>query len=260
MRAIELATFGAIATGLHVAAAVQWNTVGSGETRPAPAGTVEVVAVAAANATLRDLVAEWEEPPHANEVVARILPTAVALPELDRTMKVPAERSPKPEIPALGAPPEAPGVVVAQPERTSLVRPRERPADLRVRRAAPSEPVTASRGSAGRTAAPASPSGVGGDDAALEAAHAGAVRDALAKARSYPAQARDRGISGRPVLQIDLDRSGRLLAAALARSSGSEILDRASLEAAHRAQFPAAPAALDRQSFSYRVGVSYALD
>ena len=77
------------------------------------------------------------------------------------------------------------------------------------------------------------------------------MRAAIAAAQVYPAVARDRGITGSARLHVVIARDGRLINARILRSSGSQILDRAGLDAAQRARLPAAPpSSPDRASAS----------
>ncbi len=256
MRVVEIAAFGLVATGLHVAVVAQWGDALSGGAVPAASGSIKAVSVSHADSSLQDLVTAWRTPPVTGGVTRRAVPDPIAPPLPDLARKVPAEKPETPRISAL-EPVSAASEPVRQPDRATALAPRARPEDMRATRAAP---AATSRGSAGRAAASDEQTIPAGNDAGLEAAHAAAVRGALAQARHYPDRARDRGIVGRPVLALDLDRSGRLISVALRQSSGSDLLDRASLEAARRARFPAAPPALTRQRFSYEVGVTYALD
>lgn len=64
----------------------------------------------------------------------------------------------------------------------------------------------------------------------------------LAKAKRYPAEAQVRGQSGVATVRVRLDRSGRVMAKALVKSSGVDALDRESLALIERAQpLPAPP-------------------
>ncbi|MEN4903431.1 TonB family protein [Luteimonas sp. TWI1437] len=67
----------------------------------------------------------------------------------------------------------------------------------------------------------------------------------LARYRHYPSAARTRGEEGVAIVRLRMDRAGRVLSAALARSSGSTRLDAAAIETFHRAApLPAIPADL----------------
>ncbi|MBB3345529.1 TonB family protein [Luteimonas sp. RC10] len=67
----------------------------------------------------------------------------------------------------------------------------------------------------------------------------------LARYRHYPTAARTRGEEGVAIVRLRMDRAGRVLSAALARSSGSTRLDAAAIETFHRAApLPAIPADL----------------
>jgi protein TonB len=94
----------------------------------------------------------------------------------------------------------------------------------------------------------------------LERGHEAGVRAALTRARRYPQRAVDRNVTGRTVLNVTIARNGRLVDARVVTGSGSDALDRASLEAAARAAFPAAPAELDGERFEYQLGLDYELN
>jgi protein TonB len=60
------------------------------------------------------------------------------------------------------------------------------------------------------------------------------AQTALAKFLMYPEEAIVRGLEGETVLLLNLDPTGRILRAEIARSSGHAILDQAALSAAQR--------------------------
>jgi protein TonB len=64
----------------------------------------------------------------------------------------------------------------------------------------------------------------------------------LSRFKTYPEQARDRGIQGRNSVTLTIGRDGRVISAALAGASGHSMLDAATLAAVRRATpFPAMP-------------------
>lgn len=68
------------------------------------------------------------------------------------------------------------------------------------------------------------------------------VLAALEQVRRYPPAAKARREEGVVVLVFSMNRSGRVTAAQVQKSSGSASLDRAALEAVRRARLPAVPA------------------
>ena len=101
----------------------------------------------------------------------------------------------------------------------------------------------------------------GSAPAAGTGAHAdwrAAVLAALARAKRYPNDARDRGLSGRAVVTFTLTRSGAVTGVALAASSGSAALDGATLAIPRRAAFPPMPPG-GPDSRPFTAGVRYDL-
>lgn len=99
-----------------------------------------------------------------------------------------------------------------------------------------------------------------GAEEAAASAYEKAIRDAVAAARSYPPEALTRGVEGTAGLKVIVRRDGRLVTAILLRSSGSSTLDRAALEAARRAIFPAAPTSLPGDRFAADATLTFRLD
>ncbi len=102
---------------------------------------------------------------------------------------------------------------------------------------------------------------------AVEAAPASALPAASGEARlrppefvrrvepAYPRSARLAGVEGVVRLRLALDAEGRLVAAAVAESSGSESLDRAALEAARDSRY--APARLGERDIPSETEAAY---
>lgn len=92
----------------------------------------------------------------------------------------------------------------------------------------------------------------------LLASWGGAIRARVEHHKRYPAQARNRRLSGVTTVRMEVARDGRLLAAAVAASSGHEAMDRAALDAVRSAaRFPAAPDELREASFRFDLPVSF---
>lgn len=82
----------------------------------------------------------------------------------------------------------------------------------------------------------------------------------LKRHKTYPAALKKAKTEGTVELQFTIDRSGRLVASAVKRSSGHPELDRAALEMlANASPLPPIPAFLDRSALSLSIPVEYSL-
>ena len=161
-------------------------------------------------------------------------PMQVRLVDLPKPV-VPPPPPPKPEP----MPPTPPHLVTPhvprQPVSPAPVTPSPVPMPSSVVAATPSPvqaPVTAS-------AAPAAPPAPQGptEDLAGEEAFAAGVRASIEEQKTYPMAARQMGMSGTVDIRYVISRSGKLLSAEVAESSGSPLLDRAALRAVQQASF-----------------------
>lgn len=98
------------------------------------------------------------------------------------------------------------------------------------------------------------------DPNALRGLFIGQVRQRIANAKYYPRMARRRGMEGQPVIAFTLNKNGRLMKVDLAQTSGYQLLDQAALEAVHQgAPYPEIPAELKRDTFKFKLPISFAL-
>jgi protein TonB len=81
----------------------------------------------------------------------------------------------------------------------------------------------------------------------------------LAAHRTYPVQARERGEEGNVAVRFTVERSGRVVEAAIAKASGSALLDEAALEMLRHAMFPAFPANMPQQQVTITTSIRYSL-
>jgi periplasmic protein TonB len=204
------------------------------------------------------------------------LPAPPPVPDVAHAMpadvRIPVSQELPPPLPALPQPPRqeiAPPVAPRKkPIPTAMPR-RSEPRKKQARRPAP-VPKTAStaRGHSGsgtqattRTATVRGGSG-GAAPTAGSAAWTGyrsRVVAHLTRFKTYPEQARDRGIVGRNAITITLARDGRVAASSLSASSGQSMLDAATLAALRRAQpFPAMPEG-GPATFTVTIGLRYDL-
>ncbi len=86
----------------------------------------------------------------------------------------------------------------------------------------------------------------------------GGIRARIEQHKRYPAEARNRRLSGTTTVRMEVARDGRLLSAAVSASSGHGVLDRAALDAVRDAgRFTAAPEELREASFRFDLPVSF---
>jgi protein TonB len=258
MRVGEALAFSALAVALHILALALWFENAAGGQTSTP-GVPTLLALQAPDAALLARVAEWETPPAATPgMVSQETPASA--PPADLPLAAP----PGPKMllpPSISRP--ATDLANETPEETSApaLRPAPRP-QLRAERESPRQPDSARlarAGAAGRAVA-AERSASGPENASVQDGYGGVVRAAIALAQTYPALAQARGIAGAATLRVAVARDGRLLSAQMVRSSGSDLLDRASLAAAQdAAPFAPAPRALSGDRFAFEVRLVYVL-
>jgi protein TonB len=154
----------------------------------------------------------------------------------------PAAEAPAAEIVAAPKPVETP------PETPKLAEPKPQPEPKpEAKPAAPSAAASPARPAASATPGRAGNRGLIETGAtALVSSYQAQVLAHLQRHRSYPEEARSRGITGTAVVHFALGRDGRVLALSLARSSGSSLLDEAALAMVRRAApFPPFPPGLN---------------
>jgi len=81
----------------------------------------------------------------------------------------------------------------------------------------------------------------------------------ISSRKSYPDEARRRGEEGRVAIRFTVDRSGRVLDAAIIGTSGSELLDQAALALLREASLPPFPAAMARARITITTALRYSL-
>jgi protein TonB len=193
-------------------------------------------------------------------------PPAAALPPTHTEVPTtpPPEVAPNDEpLPAAALPstrtevPTSQSAIAASPPRQSTARkPEARPAPSRPPVAkplvAPSAPQTAPMAPVARAPAPAQAA------PSVDPAWQAEVSKWLAR-RPYPEEARRRGEEGRVTVRFTVDRSGRVLDAAIVGTSGSERLDDATLSLLRQAVFPGFPAAMTQPRIVITTAVRYSL-
>jgi protein TonB len=178
---------------------------------------------------------------------------------------------PKPETPAEPATPTSVTPIVGRPDPREQEEPKQDTSrdartvvDRARTRSAPSAPSVAAspaRRAAARAPGPGGSLGqidIGG--AALISSYQARVLAHLSRFRTFPPEARSRGITGMAAVRFALAPNGRVLAASLARRSGAAILDAAALAMVRRASpFPPFPAGLKRSRLEFAAPVRFDL-
>jgi protein TonB len=200
------------------------------------------------------------EPMAQAPVEEQIAPTPpVEKPEVEAPPERKAEPAPPPPEPA----PE-PAKVVPEPPQAKPVPPKPKPVRVEAKKK-PSETPPAPRTSAppraerqGRAAAAATAG------AAAAAAALPSYRDRLAahlqRYKQYPESAKSAGKQGVAMLSFTVGRSGQVLGARLAGSSGVSELDAETMAMIRRAQpLPAFPPEMTQASLSFTVPVRFSI-
>jgi protein TonB len=81
----------------------------------------------------------------------------------------------------------------------------------------------------------------------------------IERRKFYPPIARRMGIEGVVRVKITLDREGKLKEVKVTSSSGSKILDRATVKLMKRCHFPPIPPEYDKEEFSVEIPIRYTL-
>ena len=203
-------------------------------------------------------------PPDLEEAGTTLPPmTPPSAPTVEPALAIVPPLDPEPPVQQFPQSPPAPAMELAKPsthdsgvERAPAQKPsQDRDRSLRAQMQASREKDEASPPTR-RKIAPPSASRRESDgsarraygDPAATAAYQTAVAGHLARFKRYPERARAQGSEGAPAVSFALDGSGRIVAAALARSSGNAALDAEVVAMARRASpFPVPPAGAPRQ-------------
>jgi protein TonB len=86
-----------------------------------------------------------------------------------------------------------------------------------------------------------------------------AVSGWLSSRKTYPEAARQRGEEGAVAVRFTVDRSGRVMDAAIVKASGSALLDDAALGLLRHAVLPAFPPDMTQSSITITTTMRYSL-
>ncbi len=186
------------------------------------------------------------------EAEATDTPARPALPE---RAPPPAPRPEAPEPPQMAALPEIDRRTTKAPEpERPVARPAAKPS-----KPAPAIPEQTARGTGQQQAAGSAKAHAPAQlDAAIRTSLMGewgaAIRARIEQQKHYPAGTRAQGTTH---LVLDVEADGRLLAVAVARSSGDPRLDAAALDAVRRARLPAKPDRLPGPRHRFTLPVTF---
>jgi protein TonB len=259
--------FGAVSALLHIALLGTLTLVVTRPelTPPPDEMPIEVVFETPTAPVMTPPSPEAQPPPP--EVVPNVEPppeAALPPPMVEVPTTPPPEVAPNVEPPPAAALPpmqtEVPtpqSAIAASPPRQSTARkPEARPVPSRPPVAkplvAPPAPQTAPMAPVARAPVPAQAA------PSVDPAWQAEVSKWLAR-RPYPEEARRRGEEGRVTVRFTVDRSGRVLDAAIVGTSGSERLDDATLSLLRQAVFPGFPAAMTQPRIVITTAVRYSL-
>lgn len=202
-------------------------------------------AVLALHVGVAAVVATWAVPLEAPEapppaVLIDMLPTPPAPP---KAAEVKPEEKPK-ELPVV----EKAEVVIRKPKPKPKVEKRKEPQVVKTLDTRP-EPAAPQRAATASSARPApSPN------------YLSVLYERLERYRRYPRTARSRRLEGTVNLSFTIDRSGHVLSASVAKSSGIQAFDDEVLAMARRADpFPPPPADRPGETLSFTIPISFSL-
>jgi protein TonB len=274
----EFTMFLAGATALHLAVGY---VAPSGTQAAAGAGGDAPVTLAAANAGLQDMIAEWDRPV---EIVQQVAQPAQNAPEMAPAL-MPSPERPVLERPGLQRPlagdaPALPDIdqTTAPKPKLAELRPKLRPADKPLAQAKPvqAKKTPAPKPGQKKSAQPAAPqkaAGAGakqattgggtgvapkartGNNKNLMASWGGQIRSSIERRKRYPAGTR---ASGTVTLAISVHVRGEIVGVSMVRSSGVPQIDRAAISAVKSARVSAAPKGLTTGVHTFTIPMKYA--
>ncbi|MDK3074459.1 TonB family protein [Sedimentitalea sp. JM2-8] len=270
---VEILLFGTLAICLHIL------LMAEGPDRGAEAGGVggaALVTLAGATPQIETMVASWVRPPAAAQQIVTEQPemqnpnerspvTSVRIEDAPKaSIKLAAMQPPETETPRppelSTAPPPSPAAE-AKPSAQPVpnLRPRAKPAKRQQEASAGTAPQKSagSGGSANAGNRGSADTSIlsGGQEARLIAVWGSRIRSHIERKKRYPAGTRAKGDV---TLKMSVDRTGRLQAVSVRRSSGDAKLDAAAVAAVQRAgRFPSAPKELPGSVFSFSLAINF---
>lgn len=267
-RLAEFALFVPVAAGVHLAA---FGLIGAPDGGgSAGMGGENAVTVQAVSPQVAALVQSWQAAPR----VEGAAPPAPRAPDMPATSVLPAHPSAPRALVARPALPE-PGLEAAPvPDTTPPPPPAPpkpappKPTPPKPAKAAPPKkpqaPVAAKRAAGAGGGAVAGKSAKGADPGAqkaLSASWGAKIQARVARAHRVPKAAIRQGLSGTALVRLVVARDGRLMSAALRRSSGAQVLDKAALQTVRRVRrYPPAPKGFSGTQGVYDLPLSFSVN
>ncbi len=269
-RLAEIAVFGGVAVGLHLAVLIAGAPAGS-ESQGSQGQAV--VSLQAAPQEVAAVIKDWMRPPDADVELQTDLavpsapPTAPEMPEatldLPPALRAPvqiARASTPSQLPNVDTMLPAPVQPVAEPvaRKQKRPKPKSKPTPTTKRRPASATQRSAGVGGgaqAGTLGKTQTKTLTKGQRARLVAGWGGKVRSRIERKKRYPKGTRK---TGQVTVRLRVARSGALLSSRVIRSSGVSALDQAALTAVARAApFARAPGALRDKSYSFSLAIRF---
>ena len=199
------------------------------------------------------------------ETVAAALAADDALPREDAA--IPAAPVADDAAEAVGEDTGIRPVEVASPADTTPANPAKTAGKMKAAAAVKAPPAPAAKAApnaSGKPAAPAKSAAkagaarAGGPNKALLSSYYARLSAHLRGYRSYPSQAASRRLSGRAVVSVTINASGRVLGVKIRSGTGHAVLDKEALAMARRASpFPAIPKDLGKASLTFDAPVRF---
>jgi protein TonB len=199
-----------------------------------------------------------EAPPEAQQPATEVPPEPVPPPPEPEPIPPPELAPSRPPEPIPPPPPELP-----PPEPAPVRPPPPIPKPPVVKRPPPRPVATAPKETAAPRTEPAPQAPVLAPPApaapVVDRGWVAAVSAWIAARKTYPEEARRRGETGSVLLRLTVDRSGRVVAAAVVGASGSALLDKAALGLLGQAVLPAFPANMTESEITITTTMRYSL-
>ncbi|WP_420133301.1 TonB family protein [Rhodopseudomonas sp.] len=250
----------AVIVGVHTAAVVAALATYVHDQTPGEATPVVMIdlapATAAPQASPLDLapgptMQEAEAPSAEPELTTQVAVTPEVAPtpaQETAPVPLPRESKPAPRAEAEKRAPDKPKRVTPKPQRIAKLHPSEQPP----------APRTSAAPNVERRARDAMAAAAGAMAAAVLPSYRQRLAAHLQRYKRYPAEARAAGQQGTATLLFTVGRSGQVLGASLARSSGNAALDAETLAMVRRAEpLPPFPPELTQASLRISVPVSF---
>ncbi|KAB7615855.1 energy transducer TonB [Amylibacter sp. SFDW26] len=272
-RYAEIAIFGSIAVGIHIAG---FYTIPAKGVQSGGAGGEDAVSILGANQQIERMVQKWEEPPElaetldikpitqptpdqapaiaapSSQTAAVLLPNLIALtaPNVDEPVKIQTETAkpiPKPKPKDVEKPKQSVKKKLApKAEKAQVASSRQK----EQKSAGLDNGAFAGKGQSNVT------TGVSKKQIAdMKQVWGAKIRRRIERSKKYPRGTRK---NGKAMVKLTVGRAGNIIAYSLKKSSGTNALDTAALQAiSNTHKFPSAPKGLSNKSYVFTVPIVF---